>query len=64
MARRGLKQKPTSVITFQSASIPRIYCRFVATEQLSRRNVLHLNESVLSRFVPLAGQIKSRAWDP
>lgn len=64
MARRGLKQKPTSVITFQSAFIPRTYCQFVAAGQLSPQNVLHQTGSVLSRFVPLAGQIKSRAWDP
>ena len=64
MARRGLKQKPTSVITFQSAFIPRTYNRFVAAGQLSPRNVLHRTGSVLSQFVPLAGQIKSRAWDP
>lgn len=64
MAKRDLKQKPTSVINFQSAFIPRTYCQFVATGQFPPRNVLHQTGSVLSRFIPVAGQIKYRAWDP
>lgn len=58
------EQIQTSMITFESSSIPVTYCRFVAPKQLFHRNVLHLTESALLQVGPLAGQIESPRLDP